>query len=123
MKKVTLFAVALALVASSGAGLAQEQAETFKGTLIDNACFNRSEMSQEDLASHTRNCALMDGCIRSGYALVTADDHVFKLDAAGNEKAVEMLKASDQSANLKVTVTGTNTDGTITVASIALDSQ
>ena len=50
-----------------------------------------------------------------------ADGHVYKLDPAGNEKAIEALKASEQAGNLKVTVTGTNTDGTITVASIVLD--
>ena len=121
MKKVMMFVAGLALVAST-AVLAQEQAETFKGTIIDNACF-KADMSAEDLAMHTRDCALMDGCVASGYVVVTADKHVYKLDVGGNEKLVEVLKASRQSANLKVTVTGVNTEGTIKVASVTLDKQ
>jgi hypothetical protein len=86
-------------------------------------CFSKAnmKMSPTELANHSRECALMDGCVKSGYALVTADGHVYKLDAKGNESAVAALKASKQSADLKVTVMGTNQSGTLTVKSVALD--
>ncbi|MEW6320603.1 MAG: hypothetical protein AB1635_05895 [Acidobacteriota bacterium] len=99
--------------------LAAAQAPSVTGTLIDNMCFKPS-MGQAELAKHTRECALMDGCVKAGYAVVTADGHVYKLDAAGNEKAVAALKASTKAADLKVTVTGPNEGGTIKVASITL---
>lgn len=120
MKRLLLATAALAIAATSSLAMAQAQAETFKGTLIDNACF-RAEMSAEDLSGHARSCALMGRCVESGYAIVTADRTVYKLDAASNEKVVEMLRASEQAGNLKVTATGTNSDGTLTVASITLD--
>lgn len=120
MKKILLATACFAMVAASAAVLAQAQTQTFKGTLIDNACF-KAEMSAEALSGHSRDCALMDGCVASGYVVVTADKHVYKLNVEGNTKAVAMLKASEQAGNLKVTVTGTNDAGTITVASIMLD--
>lgn len=119
MKKVLLFVTGLALAAVSTAALAE--AETFTGTLIDNACF-KADMSPEDLAKHTRDCALMDGCVTSGYVVVTADGHVYKLDVEGNEKAVTALKKSEQAANLKVTVKGVNENGIIKVESITFDT-
>lgn len=119
MKQVTLLIAGLALVATSA--LAQTPAaQVFKGTLIDNACF-KADMSAADLAKHTKDCTLMPDCTASGYVVVTADGHVYKLDAAGNTSVVTALKAATQAANLKVTVTGVNHDGTIAVSKVTLD--
>ena len=117
-----LFVIA-GLVLATGLVSAQMPAQTFKGTLIDNMCFNKAnmKMSQAELAGHSHECALMDGCIKSGYVLVTADGHVYKLDADGNKQAVAALKASKQAADLKITVMGTNNGGTVTVKSVILD--
>jgi hypothetical protein len=119
MKKVMLLLAGLALVATSAVAQTA-QAMDFKGTLIDNACF-KTDMPAAELAKHTKDCALMDGCVASGYVVVTADGHVYKLDAKGNESVVTALKAATQAANLKVTVTGVNTDGTIAVTKVVLD--
>jgi hypothetical protein len=117
-----LFAIAgLALTAAMAS--AQMPAQSFKGTLIDNMCFNKAKMkmSQAELAKHSRECALEEGCVKSGYALVTADGHVYKLDVKGNTDAVAALNASKQTADLKVTLMGTNHGGTLTVKSVVLD--
>lgn len=121
MQKILL--VVVGLVLATGPMSAQMPAQTFKGTLIDNMCFNKAnmKMSQAELAGHSRECALMDGCVKSGYALVTAEGHVYKLDADGNKQAVAALEASKQAADLKVTVMGTNNGGTVMVKSVALD--
>ncbi len=121
MKRI-LFAI-VGTVMTVAVASAQMPAQTFKGTVIDNMCFGKAnmKMSQAELAMHSRECALMDGCVKSGYALVTADGHVYKLDADGNKHAVAALKASKQEADLKVTVTGTNNGGTVTVKSVTLD--
>ena len=116
-----LFAVAAFVLSAS---VTSAQTQTFKGTVIDNMCFNKAnmKMSAADLAKHSSECTLMEGCIKSGYALVTADGHVYKLDTKGNMEVVAALKASKQAADLKVTVTGANNGGTIAVASLTLDN-
>ena len=116
-----LFALSVVVLSVS---FASAQSQTFKGTIIDNACFNKAnmKMSQSELAKHSRECALMDGCVKSGYALVTADGHVYKLDTNGNTELVAALKASKQAGDLKVTVMGTNNMGTLAVKSVALDA-
>jgi hypothetical protein len=117
MKNTLLLLAFLTLVAP--AGFAQTQ--TVKGILVDNMCQMKMKTDQGALAKHTRGCALMDGCIKSGYALVTADGMVYKLDAKGNDQAVAALKASTQDANLKVTITGMTKDGMLSVSSLMLD--
>lgn len=121
MQKILFAIVGLALTA--GLVSAQMPAQTFTGTLIDNMCFNaaKMKMSQAELAKHSRACALEEGCVKSGYALVTADGHVYKLDVKGNMDAVAALNASKQAADLKVTVMGSNQGGTLTVKSVMLD--
>jgi hypothetical protein len=56
--------------------------------------------------THTRKCALMPECQRSGYGLATHDDRYLKFDAAGNRKAAELLRASTKEDDLEVEVTG-----------------
>ncbi|MFM8535575.1 MAG: hypothetical protein ACKOEC_18620 [Acidimicrobiia bacterium] len=106
------------------AGLASPsiaQTQTLKRTLVDNMCQMKMKTDHGALAKHTRECALMDSCIKSGYAVVTDSGMVFKLDAKGNEQAVAALKASKQEANLKVTVAGAVKDGMVSVTSFMLD--
>jgi len=125
MQKILFALVGLALSASVATAQTQTQTQTqtFKGTVIDNMCFTKAnmKMSPAELAKHSSECALMDGCVKSGYVLVTADGHVYKLDAKGNMDVVAALKASKQAADLKVTVMGTNNGGTVTVKSVMLD--
>lgn len=116
MKKVLFVFAAAALAATTSFA----QATAVQGTLIDNACYKAS-MTQADLSQHTRACALMDGCVKSGYSVVTADGHAYKLDAAGNEKVVAALNGSKQDADLKVTVDGTVSGDTIAVTKLMLD--
>jgi hypothetical protein len=68
--------------------------------------------------THTRNCALMPECARSGYGVATHDNRFLKFDAAGNRKAAEMLKAAKKEDDLEVEVTGEIQGDTIKVASI-----
>lgn len=56
--------------------------------------------------THTRQCALMPECQRSGYGLATHDNRYLKFDAAGNRKAVEMLQASKKIDDLEIEATG-----------------
>lgn len=117
MRTVLLGVAALLVTASLGAA----QTQNVKGILVDNMCQMKTKTDQGALAKHTRECALMDGCVKSGYAVVTGDGMIYKLDAKGNDLAVAALKASKQADNLKVTLSGVTKDGMVAVTSLALD--
>jgi len=90
-------------------------AETWTGTVVDVMCHGN------DLANHTKKCALSPRCSSSGYGVVTADGKFVKFDESGNAKALAALKASDKEKDLKATVTGTMDGDVIKVESIKLD--
>ena len=87
-------------------------AETWSGTLVDVMCKN------QDLANHTRDCALK--CSKSGYGVVLADGKFLKFDEAGNAKALAALKASSKEKDLKTKVTGSADGDTLQVETIEL---
>src|SRR5437588_610995 len=74
-------------------------AETLSGTVVDIKC------RTNDLASHTRECALI--CSRNGYGLVTADGKFLKFDEAGNARTLTALKKLTREKDLKAKITGT----------------
>lgn len=105
MKKL----LALSLLFSAAA-----LADTFHGTLIDEMC-----KGKEDVAAHTTKCAI--ACSKSGYGIMTADGKYMKFDEAGSAKALEALKATSKTNDLKATVTGDMDGDTLKVSSISLD--
>src|SRR5229473_3335478 len=85
-------------------------AETWSGTVVDVMCKNN------DLASHTKDCAVK--CAKSGYGIVLADGKFIKFDERGNVKALAGLKAASKEKDLKAKVTGTLKEDVIQVESI-----
>ena len=85
-------------------------AETLSGIVVDIKC------RANDLASHTRECAVT--CSRSGYGLVTADGKFLKFDEAGNARTLTALKKLTREKDLKVKVTGTVAGEVVKVESI-----
>lgn len=88
-------------------------AETWTGTVVDVMCKNN------DLASHTRDCAI--SCAKSGYGIVLADGRFIKFDERGNVKALAALKATSKDKELKAKVTGALKDEVIQVESIQIE--
>jgi hypothetical protein len=88
-------------------------AETWTGTVVDVMCKNN------DLASHTRDCAV--SCAKSGYGIVLADGRFIKFDERGNVKALAALKATSKDKELKAKVTGALKDDVIQVESIQIE--
>jgi putative intracellular protease/amidase len=88
------------------------RAETFEGHVMPANCRN------ENPAGHTRSCAL--ACKKTGFGLMTSGGDWIPFDAAGNTKAVAMLEASTQSADLKARVQGRRDKGVLAVDSIVL---
>ena len=112
MRKLALLFVmfGLCLAASFAA------AETYKDVPVVDV--NRSKKVAADADSHTRACALK--CSASGYGIVTQDKQFLKLDAEGNAKIVDALKASDKKDHLRVDVTGDVNGDMLEVTSIKL---
>lgn len=92
-----------------------------RGVLMDKMCSMKAMKDGQPAAQmHTRECALMPDCQKSGYGVFTADAKFINLDAAGNAKALAALKASKKKEGLNVRVTGKVSNDTIKVASLKL---
>jgi|SRR5689334_20991008 len=92
-------------------------ADTVSGTLMDTGCAKKH--MGENLAkadTHPKSCAMQCGA-KSGFAVVTPDGKVLKLDEASNKKAMEYLKDS-KSDSMKVKVSGTVNGDSIAVDKI-----
>jgi hypothetical protein len=74
-----------------------------EGVLMDKMCSLKAvKEGQKEATIHTRQCALMPDCEKSGYGVLTADNKYLVFDAAGNEQAAAALKSSKEKDNLKV---------------------
>ncbi|HWZ43828.1 MAG TPA: hypothetical protein VNW97_10140 [Candidatus Saccharimonadales bacterium] len=93
---------------------------TVKGHLVDLACASEEGNRPGFGAKHTKGCLQMPDCVKSGYGVLTDDHKVIKLDAAGNEKAIQFIGSLQKKNDIAVSVTG-NVDGDkITVSKIEL---
>lgn len=109
---------------------AAASAAEVKGILMDQTCSSKAEVRIVSgprleggmivAEAHTRECALMPACQKSGYGVFTYDQKFLKFDAAGSRKALAALKASKKEDDLKVEVTGEIDGDTIKVASLKL---
>jgi hypothetical protein len=116
-----------ALLASFAAVASAAQVQ---GILIDEMCSSKAEVRIVSgprleggmivAEAHTRDCALMPACQKSGYGVFTYDNKFLKFDEAGSRKALAALKASKKEDDLKVEVTGEIQGDTIKVVSLKL---
>jgi hypothetical protein len=109
MKKILFVAMVLCFVASIGfaqeaaapaategalvpAAAPAEETMTLTGVIIDNLCAGAHAADlAEFVKTHTKQCALMPDCEKSGYSLLV-DGKLMKFDAASNAKVAEYLK-------------------------------
>ena len=101
-----------------------------QGVLMDRMCSPKAELrivppgrlegGMVTAEAHTRECALMPECQKSGYGVVTQEGKFLKFDESGNRKAVEAIKASKKLDDLEVDVTGEVQGDTIKVESLKL---
>jgi hypothetical protein len=110
----------LVVVGLAVVGAAQGQTQTMKGHLVDVMCATKHATEAGYIAKHDKKCLLMEGCVKSGYSLVTADGKVLKLDAKGTELALDLIKKTDRESNWTVAVNGRVSGDTIAVSSIQL---
>ncbi len=93
-----------------------------QGILLDRMCATKIVQAKDQKAAqaHTRDCALMPDCEKSGYGVFTTDGKFITFDAAGNQKIVQALKASKKKDNLRIHVTGDQTGDTMKVSAVKL---
>jgi hypothetical protein len=100
-----------------------------KGILIDKKCSSGAEVRVLSTGiegglvvaeAHTRECAMMPACRKSGYGVFTYDNKFVAFDEGGNRQAVAALKTSKKLGNLEVEVTGEVKGDTIKVAKLKM---
>jgi hypothetical protein len=117
-------------IAALGGLSAVASAASVQGVLIDKMCSYKAEtriVPGDRLEGgmlvayiHTRQCALMPDCQKSGYGVYTYDDKYLTFDDAGNRRALALLKETKKEDDLRVEVTGEIQGNTIKVQSIKL---
>lgn len=112
MKKIASFVVLLGL----GVVPAFAASASYKNvSLVDVSCSKKAAANPD---AHTRSCALM--CAKSGYGILTSDNHFLKFDANGNKEILQELKASQEKDHLRVNVSGDVQGDTLKVSSVKL---
>jgi hypothetical protein len=110
---LTVAALVLSLVPIAAAA-------DFEGILMDKACSASAVKGGDKVAqAHTRECALMPNCVKSGYGIYM-DGKFIPFDAAGNKRALAALKASKKVDNLRVQVTGEQVGDVLRVKTLKL---
>jgi hypothetical protein len=66
-----------------------------------------------------QNCSMMKSYSREGYGLITDDKHYYKLDDAGRNWALKLLKDTTDKDNLRVIVDGDVQGDTIHVTNMS----
>ena len=112
------------------AGFSPSAQPPILGVLMDRACSSKAEVRIVPgpriegglivAEAHTRECALMPDCQKSGYGVFTFENKFLKFDDAGNRKALEAIKASKKLDDLEVEITGEIQGDTIRVATLKL---
>jgi hypothetical protein len=99
---------------------AQSASQKIAGHLVDGVCADNHHNEPGYGANHEKSCSLMEGCMKTGYAVITEDRRVFKFDKSGNERALALIKATDRNKDWKVVVSGKVEGQTIAVDGITL---
>jgi hypothetical protein len=119
------------LAAGMAMSAANTQLTTVQGVLIDKQCSSKAETRVVPgprieggmlvAYTHTRQCALMPECQKSGYGVFTYDGNTFlPFDAEGNKKALAIFKNSKKEDDFRVEVTGHMQGDVLKVVSIKL---
>lgn len=118
MKKYFAFTLAALMLISSSMVFAHEKV-TLTGYVVDVLCMkehlnDNAEALTKFAAEHSKECALMDECIKSGYGIV-ADGKWYPFDAKGNELAKALFDKTQKKDHIKMTVDGMKHDGKLMV--------
>src|SRR5262245_5195099 len=96
--------------------MAQGKKVTLTGHLVDQMCGGEVKDSAK-AAEHSKECALMDHCLASGFGIF-ADGKYVKFDGEGSKKAKELVEKTKKDKNITIVAEGTLDGDTLTVASL-----
>ncbi len=97
------------------------QAAEIQGVVIDRSCADQVvKIGREKTLKERHECSLMHHYVRSGYGILTDDQHFFRFDDAGNKKVLELLRNTPDKDNLKIIVTGDVEGDTIKVSQMSM---
>ena len=122
MKKQAIILSALAALVITASTVSAHEKVKLSGYVVDLMCFaehtkDAADVAKKAAAEHTRDCALMEECVKSGYGIY-ADGKWYPFDAKGNELAKAMFEKTKKKDNIKVTVEGMKHDGKLLVEKI-----
>jgi len=120
-KLILLTLLATLLLATASLVWAHEKVK-LTGYVVDVVCFTEHvsaapEAATKAAAEHTKECALMEDCIKGGYGIY-ADGKWSPFDAKGNELAKAAFEKISKKDHIKMTVEGMKHDGKILVEKI-----
>jgi hypothetical protein len=123
MIRKTIYSFAALIVALSFAAIitAQDKDVSLTGYVIDKACSAGAVKKADPMAAvadHTKKCALMEPCVKSGYG-VFADGKYYEFDAKGNELAKSLIDSTSKEKGIKVKVMGKVSGTQLAVTSIS----
>ena len=110
----------MAVTALSLVAMAQGDRTTLTGYIIDKACSARlakKSDTQAAAAEEPTSCALMEGCVKSGFGIFT-DGKYTEFDAKGTALAKAALEKNKKDKGAKFQVTGKVTGGKMSVTDI-----
>ena len=101
-----------AVLAGLLSAIAQTPDTKVQGVLIDKMCSYKAETRVVPggllaggiitIYPHTKQCALMPDCQKSGYGIFTYDQKFLPFDGAGNQKALAYFKKAKQEDDFRV---------------------
>jgi len=110
----------MAVIALSLVAMAQGGKATLTGYIIDKACSARLAKKsdpQAAAAEEPTSCALMEGCLKSGFGIYT-DGKYTEFDVKGVALAKAALEKTKKDKGAKFQVTGKMTGGKMSVTDI-----
>ena len=120
MKRFTTAVALLGMAAVLAFATPAGKSETVDGYLVDVMCgSHHASEGAAYAAGHKKECLLMPACVKSGYAVLTPDKKLLKLDDKGNKQAAKLIKSTDRDTDFHVKVTGEVKEDQIAVKSIA----
>jgi len=122
MKKMIFFSLGVALLVTAATVVLAHEKVKLTGYIVDVICFadhakDSPEAATKVAAEHTKECALMVECVKSGYGIY-ADGKWYPFDAKGNELAKAAFEKTGKKDHVKMTVEGMKHDGKILVEKI-----
>jgi hypothetical protein len=121
LKKISFLTAFAVLLVTASFAFAHEPVK-LSGYLMDSMCMlehakDNAETATKATAEHTKDCALMPDCIKSGYG-VFSDGKYYAFDEKGNQLAKSIFEKSKKTDHFKVTVEGLKHGDKILVSKI-----